>query len=231
MHQLGNIKALPGKKYLLCLLLFSIVIVNARCNKNVPAAAELTVAPQKPTVFNLGIGGNTSLDLLHRIDTVINLHPDLVIIMVGANDATPGTPTFNSYSGNLAAIIDTIKSYHVAVMLLTPTPIISKKKKRREEYLSVLRGEMDSVGNANNCYLIDMNSIFIKDSSSITSLYSEDGIHPNSNGYALIAQSIYAYLMSENVKVLRIVCFGDSITLGIGSDTSYPAILQNLLTQ
>ncbi len=41
--------------------------------------------PDRET-HNLGVGGNTTDDLIERIDEVVDLHPDAVALLVGTND-------------------------------------------------------------------------------------------------------------------------------------------------
>ena len=41
--------------------------------------------PDRET-FNLGVSGNTTDDLIERIDEVVELHPDAVALLVGTND-------------------------------------------------------------------------------------------------------------------------------------------------
>ena len=41
--------------------------------------------PDRET-FNLGVSGNTTDDLIERIDTVVELHPDAVALLIGTND-------------------------------------------------------------------------------------------------------------------------------------------------
>ncbi len=214
-------------KYAIFLL---IILLFTHCNKSASIYQSEDPAA-KIKVFNLGIKGNTAADLLGRINDVVNLHPDLVIIMIGTNDSKPGSLSVDSYDTNLALIISKIMSASSAVMLLTPPPLIADNTKKRQDLLSALRDQMDSIGKVNNSYFIDVNDIFLKEAiaTALNSLYDSDGIHPNIDGYKLIANAVYAYLKAGNIKVARIVCFGDSITFGVGSSKSYPAILQDLL--
>ena len=41
--------------------------------------------PDRET-FNLGVSGNTTDDLIERIDKVVELHPDAVALLIGTND-------------------------------------------------------------------------------------------------------------------------------------------------
>lgn len=72
---------------------------------------------------NAGVNGNTSADLLGRLDTdVLDCHPDAVIVLVGTNDVRDDVP-LATYRKNLTALIGRITTAgtgHVALMSLPP---------------------------------------------------------------------------------------------------------------
>lgn len=72
---------------------------------------------------NAGDNGNTSADLLGRVDSdIVACDPDRVAILVGANDVRDGVP-LKDYRDNLRATVDRIKdktSARVALMSLPP---------------------------------------------------------------------------------------------------------------
>jgi acyl-CoA thioesterase-1 len=75
------------------------------------------------TFVNAGVNGNTSADLLGRIDTdVVACRPDAVTLLIGTNDVRDGVP-LEQYRENLAAIVDRIRSRtqaRIALMSLPP---------------------------------------------------------------------------------------------------------------
>ncbi len=55
-----------------------------------PGSSWVSLAAKKLgiTIYNRGINGDTSLDMLARLEPdVLSLHPDIVIILAGSNDA------------------------------------------------------------------------------------------------------------------------------------------------
>ncbi|MGW5386037.1 SGNH/GDSL hydrolase family protein [Nocardia sp. NPDC003963] len=72
---------------------------------------------------NAGVNGNTSADLLDRLDTdVLDCHPDAVIVLIGTNDVRDDV-ALDDYRDNLTAIVDRITAAgtaHVALMSLPP---------------------------------------------------------------------------------------------------------------
>jgi lysophospholipase L1-like esterase len=57
-----------------------------------------------------------------------------------------------------------------------------------------------------------------------------DGIHPTPDGYRVMSIAVYTFLTQNQLLKNRIVCFGDSITIGDGNGKNYPSYLQQLVT-
>ncbi|GAB3585545.1 hypothetical protein GCM10027445_63180 [Amycolatopsis endophytica] len=72
---------------------------------------------------NAGVNGNTSADLLARVETdIVACAPAAVMILVGTNDVRNGTP-LDQYRDNLAAIVATLQqrtTARIALMSLPP---------------------------------------------------------------------------------------------------------------
>ncbi len=68
-------------------------------------------------ISNFGKNGDTSASALTRIDTVIAAKPDVVIVLVGGNDALQRTPVSET-KANLENIITTLQSEDIEVVLL-----------------------------------------------------------------------------------------------------------------
>jgi acyl-CoA thioesterase I len=67
-------------------------------------------------VVNRGISGNTTKDGLNRVDTVLALHPALVIVEFGGNDGLRGLRIEDSRA-NLDKIVATLKTSGTKVVL------------------------------------------------------------------------------------------------------------------
>jgi lysophospholipase L1-like esterase len=71
---------------------------------------------------NAGINGNTSADLLARVDTdIVACRPAAVTILVGSNDVRNGTSP-DQYRDNLTAIVDRLKARTTARISLMSLP-------------------------------------------------------------------------------------------------------------
>lgn len=71
------------------------------------------------TITNMGIGGETTIDLLDRLERDIRpLQPSYVIVTIGGNDAASGMPT-ELFADRLKRICSTIREYNSIPMLQT----------------------------------------------------------------------------------------------------------------
>jgi lysophospholipase L1-like esterase len=211
-------------------LLFCLIIFNS-CKKD-------AVAPF--TVINSGMSGNTAASLLARInDDVISEKPNLVIVMVGTNEAIFGDTTYTHFQRNLTRIVTKIQSAGAQVLLLTPPPITSKFNANLNlPRLDTVCATVRTVSQLTGCQFIDnfANINAVLHAYIAPAIYNSDGIHLISDGYADMTEPIYQYLKDKVTKGEKIICFGDSLTFGLyvqGAGTvsgqTYPADLNREL--
>lgn len=74
-----------------------------------------------PKTNNFGIGGNTSTQLLARINTVIAAQPGICLVGIGGNDYTAGI-SLATTKANLVAIWDALKAAGIYVIALPILP-------------------------------------------------------------------------------------------------------------
>lgn len=210
-------------------------------------------------VFNAGINGNNTADLLARINKdVLSRTPQLVILMIGTNDMLNlrNKLSLKQYEKNYQELIDRIKERSDLVLMTIP-PVYSSyvvSRQPKAEYpKNGPQGRVDSANLVisrlalkNKCTLIDLNKVLTacggsgpeKDCLFQNEANSgiNDGVHPTSNGYRVIAATIYQALNILKPDLKKIVCFGDSITYGYKMEgqgtsegSSYPAVLKKML--
>jgi lysophospholipase L1-like esterase len=206
---------------------------------------------------NKGVGGNSTEDLLRRVDKdVIAEKPDLVLIMVGTNDMvnTAKLLSFDKYLGNYQTLIDKIKDAGISnIVLLNSLPVDTGYIYERHErkFFKLDPGtKMDSaavkvlgLAEKNKIHCIDIHSLFklrgmpnrTADSMIFNMANSgrPDGVHPTPEGYRFIAETVFQYLQSNSLlkEKQKIICFGDSITfgVGVGKGESYPEYLAGMI--
>lgn len=133
------------------------------------------------TVINAGIPGEVSQQGLNRLGQMLTEHqPDLVLLCHGGNDLIRKLDE-SALSQNLAQMVTQIRSHGAEVMLLSvPKPGVFLKP-------APLYAQL-----ATELQLPIANEI-IADVESETSLKA-DAIHPNAEGYRLIAERVFELL-------------------------------------
>lgn len=203
-------------------------------------------------VINAGIGGNRSSQLLKRLNRdVLAHHPTVVVLMVGTNDRlnSGGFIEVKTYKKNVNTLIDRIEASGAKVLLMTPPPCIPEllftrhdpakfsdqsPEKRMQEVRSILLG----ISKKRKIPLIDFHQYLIQNKiadqqkasviRNVANSGLKDGVHLTPEGYQLLAKLIAQKLVTENLNIEKVICFGDSLTQG-SAKVNYPAYLKQIL--
>lgn len=190
-------------------------------------------------VINAGVSGNSTTDMLARINSdVLEARSNLVIVMVGTNDMLNSRKmnSYEVYAANLEKIVSILRDNHAKIVLLSPPPVDSLylfERHNRDLFLETPEVKMDSVrhivkriATQNNTHFVDIyqkfkdlnlprhnEDLFIMNTNNSG---FRDGVHPTRLGYFLIAETVFNYLKNNNLigENTKITCFGDSITYG-----------------
>ena len=189
------------------------------------------------TVINAGIGGNTTTEMLARVQgDVLDHRPDLVILMAGTNDCCNSAKLADPAvtAANYAALADAILPSARLVLVTPPAnfqPYLDTRHPR-EAYAGLPAVERMRQARAALLALAGQRGLPLVDLFAITAgagLIGEDprswmvnpvnggktdGVHPTSDGYRGIAAAIAAVVLLQQPRPQRIVCLGDSITFG-----------------
>lgn len=144
------------------------------------------------TVINKGEMGITSRDALASLQSVVELHPHLVIITIGGNDSLINTPLRVQESlDNLSTIIKTLQDDGALVVFAGINPPITELEPRLkqlppEEFAKFgfqRFGMMSSQARQDGALVIDdiMSGLWTDQR------YKADIVHPNSAGNEIIA--------------------------------------------
>ena len=139
------------------------------------------------TVINAGISGETSSGLLSRIDRVLLLKPDIVILCTGANDGLGGIDQ-RLIQSNISKMVRTFKEHQVTVVLAGMKMLVNFGPSYTESY-NRLYSEI-----ADQEQIVFM-PFFLEGIAGKPELNLADGIHPNAKGYQLIATSVYPHVL------------------------------------
>jgi lysophospholipase L1-like esterase len=144
------------------------------------------------TYINRGISGQTTPQMLLRFRTdVIELKPKIVVILAGTNDiaGNTGPTTLEMILGNLISMCELAKANGIKVVLCSVLPAYDypwKSGLTPAEKIAVLNKMIIKYAKANNIPYVDYYSAMVDDRKGLKSIYSQDGVHPNKEGYRVM---------------------------------------------
>jgi acyl-CoA thioesterase I len=147
----------------------------------------------KPYV-NRGISGQTTPQMLVRMfPDVIDLKPAAVIILAGTNDIArnTGPETATMIEENFKAMTELAELHHIKVILCMLTPISDYTKHPQSENrppadILELNGWIKRYAARSGAIVADYYSAVVDAKGMFRDGYSDDGLHPNAQGYALL---------------------------------------------
>lgn len=167
-------------------------------------------------VYNLGIPGDSSQDLLDRFDMeakarIGDNEENLFIVSVGVNDCMLNNETglnnisIENYTENLQKIIKLAEQYSGKVIFMGFFPVDENKVdpipwklefSYKNEFIQKYNQAMKSVAEKNKIYFIDIYDKIMKmDYKNLL----EDGVHPNSEGHKIMFEIIKDFLIENKI--------------------------------
>lgn len=141
-------------------------------------------------IINSGIPGDTAFGGLHRLDEdVINHHPDIVFIQFALNDAFSGYSP-GDFMDNVQGIIDEIHSKSAAeIVLITSVHIFYKME---NDVATIFYNLLNKLALKNKLPIAKVHEHWKSsiDENESGRYVQDDGIHPNSEGYRIMAEAI-----------------------------------------
>ena len=141
-------------------------------------------------VINAGVNGDTSADVLTRVNEITEQKPDLVLLGVGGNDVLQRIAP-DTTRANIIATIDTLQSNNIDVVLIA------------EPYLST--SALFGKASDNPLYeaIAEAEGIPLSSDGWSTVLSDEalksDKIHANAAGYRQFAEGLHEYLTEQGL--------------------------------
>jgi lysophospholipase L1-like esterase len=147
----------------------------------------------KPYI-NRGIGGQTTPQMLIRFrPDVIALRPQVVVILAGTNDiaGNTGVMTLEAIEDNLASMAELAKANNIRVVLASVMPVCDyirpQTLQRPPEKIIALNAWIKEYAAKNNHVYLDYYSAMLDDKQMLRQQITDDGLHPNTAGYEIIA--------------------------------------------
>jgi len=155
-------------------------------------------------VHNYGVSGATLLNAGDRpyqqqpaFKEALGFKPDVVIVMLGANDSKPQNWRFNhQFASDYKGLIEKFSALDSKpkIFICLPTPVLGNGSYNinsagvRQE-----RPMIERVAKEENTGLIDMHAVFAGKDALIP-----DHVHPNAIGAAIIAKTVYKVLTGKD---------------------------------
>jgi len=136
-------------------------------------------------VVNAGISGETSSGTLSRINWVMKLRPDIVILETGANDGLRGIDPAVTRK-NIDETIRILKQQNVTVVLAGMRMVRNLGK----EFTKGFADLYPFLARKHGLILVPF---FLQGVAGDPSLNQPDGIHPTAEGYRIITENIYPF--------------------------------------
>jgi lysophospholipase L1-like esterase len=141
-------------------------------------------------VVDRGISGQTSPQMLVRFyQDVVQLHPKAVHIMAGTNDVAgntgPSSP--DDFKNNIRAMVDLASANHIQVILASIPPAERfpwRPDIQPLEQIRQLNAWLRQLADQRKLIYADYYSSLTTPSGAFRPELSNDGVHPNSDGYA-----------------------------------------------
>ncbi|MFH1832740.1 MAG: GDSL-type esterase/lipase family protein [Candidatus Levyibacteriota bacterium] len=160
-------------------------------------------------VYNLGVSGDSTQDLLLRFESEVKTRLDegietIIIFAIGLNDSlfikteNKHKVSLSKFEENLLKLITLAKKYTSKIVFIRLTSVDEEKtdpipwdpvKSYKNEYIQQYNSLLEKICNQEK---VD----FIKIEKFSNDLF-EDGLHPNSKGHKIIFEAVKNYLLKK----------------------------------
>lgn len=144
---------------------------------------------------NEGISGNTTGDIINRLDNVLTDDTYFVFVEIGANDVFRGYE-IDEIKRNLTQIIKNIQSKNIKVAIMG-MEIPKGLPGIRKSYLKEFAGIYDDIGDELN---VPVMPSLLESTSRENGLMQSDAIHPSADGQKLLAKNILKFLNEDWIQ-------------------------------
>lgn len=152
-------------------------------------------------IINRGIPGDTTSGVINRLEQIIKIDPEIIIISIGSNDILLKRTTTEIVQSILKIKYMLNEQLPDAkVYLLSLIPVLDDKEITNYNYLSNRNNDIiDEINNNLNIFtnIIDVSGCLKDDNNNLNKLYTYDGVHLNDKGYLIFSREL-----SENIKEL-----------------------------
>lgn len=138
-------------------------------------------------VINAGVSAETSSGTLSRIEWILTMDPEIVILETGANDGLRGIST-DLVEKNLREMLNILQNRDVRVLLAGMRMVWNLGPVYVKRFNSIYPKLAEE-------YDLEFMPFFLEDVAMRSKLNLGDGVHPNSEGYKIIVENLYPHVV------------------------------------
>jgi acyl-CoA thioesterase-1 len=146
-------------------------------------------------VVNAGISGETSSGTLSRVGWILTMKPEIVVLETGANDGLRGVDP-RLTRRNIDEIVSRLRERDVTVVLTGMRMVANLGRDYTQAFASIYPG----VARKHGLILIPF---FLEGVAGVPSLNQPDGLHPTAEGYRVVTDTVYPYVLQAIEKVKK----------------------------
>ncbi|HEY1203430.1 MAG: GDSL-type esterase/lipase family protein [Bryobacteraceae bacterium] len=136
---------------------------------------------------NRGIAGQIADEMLGRVEAdVVALHPAAMLLLAGTNDIARGVP-LDIVENNLKAIAELAQSHGIKPLLASVLPAGETRPDHPPGAILALNGWIENLCRQRNYFYVDYFTAMTGPDGRLRPDLSDDGLHPNSLGYRVMA--------------------------------------------
>jgi acyl-CoA thioesterase-1 len=137
-------------------------------------------------VVNQGVSGNTTKDAVARVNSIVALHPEVVVVEFGGNDGLRGLP-LDATRQNLDSVLTTLQTAKIRILLVG----ITLPPNYGADYIQSFNAIYRDAASKHHLPLMPMlyDGIY-----TVPGTIQQDGIHPTAKGSQLIAEHMLPLL-------------------------------------
>lgn len=146
--------------------------------------------------INRGIGGQTTPQMLIRFrNDVIRLQPSAVVILAGTNDiaGNTGPATLEDIYGNIISMAELAVANNIKVVLCSVLPVFDYPWRPGLDpagKILNLNTMLREYADKHSLVYVDFHTPMADERNGLRKEYSEDGVHPNLNGYKVMEELV-----------------------------------------
>ena len=153
--------------------------------------------------INRGLGGQTTPQMLIRFKPdVVDLKPEIVVILAGTNDIAGNTGPSNAkmITDNIFSMAEIAKAYQMKVVLSSILPVYeydwAREIKDPPSTIQAVNDALKQYASDQGLIYLDYFSSMVDERQGLNSDYTSDGVQPNESGYILMS-SLAEEVLSE----------------------------------